>query len=228
MPALLDAISHPGLIVCEGPDDERFLRMMLVHLGIDSVWVEYVEGESQFRRYVRGLRGRAGFEVLRAFAIVRDADRATGTKFEHACALLRDFGYPSPHQPVQLARGQFPARAPGTSGRIGATAVVVLPIDRRTGALEDLCLESLAEDPSVVCVDDFLSCVATTGVLWPDRFRAKARLNAWLASRPDPRHRLRDALSAGLFPLDHNAFEPVKQFLHDLAAAARAPEAPSS
>jgi hypothetical protein len=229
MPAELAAINRPGLIVCEGPDDERFLRTLLVHLDIQSIWVEHVEGESQFRRYVRRLRTRTGFELLRAFALVRDADTDAGTKFSHACSLLRDFRYPTPAAPLQIASGPLPALESSATGSVGSTGIMVLPIGRTRGALEDLCLEAIRGDPSLTCVDQFLECVAlNAGIGWPDQYRSKARLNAWLASRGDPRHRLRDAISAGMFPLDHTAFDPIRQFLRDLAAAANAPEAPRS
>lgn len=221
MPAELAPISRPGLIVCEGPDDERLLRMMLGYLDIQSIWVEYVEGESQFRRYVRRLRIRPGFELLRAFAVMRDADTDAASKFAHTCSLLRDFHYPVPLAPLEIAHGAFPALESDRSGSTGATGVVILPTAHRTGALEDLCLEALGADLSLPCVDDFLRCVEMqAGIAWPPQYVSKARLNVWLGSRPDPRHRLRDAISAGLFPLSHGAFDPIKAFLTQLAAAA--------
>lgn len=229
MPAELAAISRPGLILCEGPDDERFLRTMLVHLDIQRIWVEYVEGESQFRRYVRRLRTRTGFELLRAFAIVRDADTDAGTKFSHACSLLRDFRYPIPAAPLQIASGPLPALESSAIGSVGSTGIMVLPIGRTRGALEDLCLEAIRGDPSLTCVDEFLDCVASNAAItWPEQYRSKARLNAWLASRGDPRHRLRDAISAGMLPLEHAAFGPIKQFLRDLAVAAKVSESPGA
>ena len=62
--------------------------------------------------------------------------------------------------------------------------------------------------------------MTTAQITWPARYIAKARLSVWLASRPDPRHRLREAISAGLFPMSHDAFEPIRAFLTQLAAAA--------
>jgi hypothetical protein len=227
MPAELAAISRPGLIVCEGPDDERFLRTLLVHLNIQSIWVEHVEGESQFRRYVGRLRTRTGFELLRVFAIVRDADTDAGTKFSHACSLLRDFRYPIPVAPLQIASGPLPALESNAIGSVGSIAIMILPIGRTSGALEDVCLEAIRGDLSLPCVDEFLDCVASNGAItWLEQYRSKARLNVWLGSRGDPRHRLRDAISAGMFPLDHGAFDPIRQFLRDLAAAANAPGNP--
>jgi hypothetical protein len=224
MPPERDEIDCPGLIVCEGPDDERFLKIMLVRLRLANIWVEYVEGESQFRRYLRRLRVRPGFEILRALAIVRDADTDAGTKFNHACSLLGDFRYPVPTLPLQLASGTFPALESGTLGVDGSTGIMILPPGRASGALEDLFLDALIGDPSLPCVDQFLECVASTAAIsWPFQYRSKARVNAWLASRTDPRHRLRDAVSAGLFPLDHDAFGSIRRFLSELAEAASEP-----
>ena len=63
-------IIRPGLIVCEGDDDERLLVTMLNYLKIESIWIERVDGESMFRKYIRILRARPGFAGLRALAVV--------------------------------------------------------------------------------------------------------------------------------------------------------------
>jgi hypothetical protein len=225
MPAELESISRPGLIICEGPDDQLFLRAMLRYLDIQMIWVEYVEGESQFRAYVRRLRTRSGFETLRALALMRDADTDATAKFSHACSLLRDFNYPVPGAPLEIAHGLLPALESDAVGSAGATGVVIVPTAHSTGALEDLCLEALGDDPSLPCVDEFLRCVETTAqITWPAQYIAKSRLNAWLASRADPRHGLRSAISAGLFSMSHDAFGPIRAFLSQLAEAATGPE----
>jgi hypothetical protein len=53
MAPALGAISRPGLIVCDGGDDERLLVTMLNYLNLGSIWVEIVAGESLFRSYIR-------------------------------------------------------------------------------------------------------------------------------------------------------------------------------
>lgn len=224
-----DAISRPGLVLCEGPDDERLLRGLLAHLGIQTLWVEQVEGESQLRRYVRRLRIRTGFEYLRALAIVRDADTDADAKFSHSCHVLSDHRYPVPATPYSLASGSFPALESVGVGSDGWTGIMILPPSRPAGALEDLCLQVIADDPSLPCADDLMQCVESKGnVRWPVQYRSKARMNVWLASRSDPRQRLREAISAGLFPMNHQAFEPIRGFLTRLAAAASGPDAPPS
>lgn len=221
MPAPWPAIRRPGLVVCEGRDDERFLVTMLNHLRIRAVCVEYVDGESQFRGHFRALRTRTGFDVLRAIAVIRDADTDSEQKFRQTCSLLRDFGYPVPSAPSELASGRLPASEAGTTGQDGTVGILVLPTSRPAGALEDLCIEAIRGDPSLPCVDDFLACVVSkAGIAWRDQHVSKARLNVWLGSRPDPRRSLRDALSANRFPLDSEAFTPVREFLTRLAAAA--------
>jgi hypothetical protein len=198
---------------------------MLAHLGIQGIWVEHVEGESQFRRYVRRLRIRTGFEMLRALAIIRDADTDADAKFNRSCGVLRDHRFPVPTSPYQLMAGPFPALESSDLGKVGMTGIVIIPPAEVIGALEDLCLKVIADDPSIPCVDDLLNCVAlNSGTVWPEQYRSKARLNVWLASRADPRHRLRDAISAGLFPLSHEAFGPIRDFLIQLAAAASQPD----
>ncbi len=221
MPAPRQPIGRPGLIFCEGIDDERFLVELLTFLGIDSLWVERADGESQFRGLVRTLRGRGNFEQLRTLAIVRDADTDAARKFESVTDLLQTAAYPIPSAPAQLILGTFPRATTGAAETAGTVGVFIMPDGRSPGALEDLCLQAIAEDPAGPCVQEFLACVhARSGVACPDQHVPKAKLNAWLASRSNPTLRLGQAIASKDIPPGSEAFRPIRQFLQDLAAAA--------
>lgn len=78
--------------------------------------------------------------------------------------------------------------------------------------LETLCLQAVVSDPAIKCVDRYLECVAKRMGSLPGN-RDKARLHAFLSSRPKPDLLLGQAASAGYFRWDHPAFDHVKQFL---------------
>ena len=93
--------------------------------------------------------------------------------------------------------------------------VFILPDNQRSGMLEDLCLGSVASDLALPCVDEFFDCVAKATNRQPGNL-AKARIQAWLASHPEPDNRLGLAAQKGYWPWAAPAFAPLIAFLRTL------------
>jgi hypothetical protein len=70
------------------------------------------------------------------------------------------------------------------------------------------------------CVDAYFDCLRSRGVSPPDDL-SKARVQAFLASRPKPSVHLGIAAQKGYWPLDAGAFRDARKFLADLAAYAK-------
>jgi hypothetical protein len=226
MPAPAGPISAPGLLLCEGLDDFAFLLAMLQHLQIvrERVELERLDGRWQLHDRLNALPVRDRQRRLKVLGIVCDADNDDGpTSFGRVRDDLLNTGYSLPGAPAQLVRG------PWAGGSELSVGVFVMPNNQITGALEDLCLSAIDGDPTLPCVDEFLACVSTSGVVtWRPQDRSKARLNSWLASRSDPTLLLGYAMNANEIDRSHPAFGPIRQFLADLAAAAGAPETPAA
>lgn len=85
------------------------------------------------------------------------------------------------------------------------------------GALEDLCLQSVTQDPAMLCVGVYFQCLQKQGLPMPSNL-PKARVQAFLASRQEAGKRLGEAAQAGYLPWDDKAFEPVRNFLQQLGS----------
>src|SRR5204863_1338291 len=72
---------------------------------------------------------------------------------------------------------------------------LILPGGTQVGALENLCLQSIAGQPIESCVEEYMSCAArATGYIHTTTTnKAKARVHAWLAAQPRPDLRLGNA-----------------------------------
>jgi hypothetical protein len=81
--------------------------------------------------------------------------------------------------------------------------------------LEDLCLQSVDDDPGVSCLEDYFNCIQKKANRQPKNL-AKAKIHAWLASQNEPDKRLAEAAKAGYWNWDSPAFEPLKQFILSL------------
>jgi hypothetical protein len=212
------------IAACEGVDDEAFLTRMLDHLSIAERRIDQYRGKSQLPTYLRALRDSTDFETVRAVGILRDADDDPGAAWQSVRDVLQRLDLPRPPAPCTIGTG--PCQVDGAVRSIG---VFIVPGDGLPGALEDLCLGAIADEAGLACVDDFLACVAVrTTIVCRPQDAPKARLNAWLASRDDPTRRLGQAIAAGVIRADSPAFQPIREFLARLAAAASEAEGPSA
>jgi hypothetical protein len=127
---------------------------------------------------------------------------------------------------------------------------MVLPGGDRPGMLEDVCLQSVENDPAMGCVEEYFGCLkkrlselrqnlskarvrsflvsrevleeayfellqgcAKRFLLEMPESPSTARVHTFLASRYKPALDLGLAAQANYWPLEHSAFQNVKQFL---------------
>jgi hypothetical protein len=155
------------------------------------------------RRFLKALPSLSGFSLLSSLAVTRDADEDVGGAFQSVCDGLRSAGFDLPSTPGTWTNGKV---------RIGT---FIFPDCASKGMLETLCLNSVADDPAMKCVDSYFECVQreasrTPGKVW------KSRAHAWLSSQVVPDKRLGEAAEAGYWPFDHPAFSELRRFLQQL------------
>jgi hypothetical protein len=227
----------PGLLVCEGRDDQEFLGRMLGVMGIPEGLIHIEQyapkstesssasGETWISHYLQGLTLRPGFERVRSVGFVRDADRAPRSKLE---GLQHHLGRAK--LPVPRSHGVVMTVMEPKSLTVG---LFIMPDGRRRGALEDLYLDAIdyfsvrSKDRAIECVDAFIHCLDPRGRMNAAR-KKKTRLQVWLSSRSDPTTRPGQAITWNLLPWDCPPLEPIRSFLRQLADAASEPPAPSA
>lgn len=89
---------------------------------------------------------------------------------------------------------------------------VILPDGVRSGKLETVCLESVAADHAMPCVDQYFACLRAVGFAVPANVE-KAMVQAFLASRPASGLLLGQAAQAGYWPFGHAAFNRLRQLV---------------
>jgi hypothetical protein len=195
------------VLVVEGHDELKFFDCLLAHLNIVDVQVFNAEGASKYSAAIRALPLTPGFTSnVQVVGVTKDI-------WPHA---TREAAM----QSVQTALGQAGLAAPaaplafaGDSPKVG---VLLVPPAADTGSLEDLCLQSVSEDPAMECVERFFGCLEEKAIDGPSNL-PKAKMQVYLASRKDVNIHVGVAAEKGCFPLDHDSFAPVRKFLLDLA-----------
>ena len=195
-------IALPKQLVVEGFDALRFFNALLRAQGYPDIQVQNFGGNSQLHDALDTLTKLDGFSGVTSLAVIRDAERDPDAAFQSICTALG------------RARLAFPAGAGKFVSGKPRIGVFILPDKDSPGMLESLCLRAVSADPTIVCVDELMACLAR--VKMTSTNPTKARLQAYLAAQPRPGLRLGEAAEAGVWPWDHPAFDLLKALLRAL------------
>ena len=199
MPSVPVPITRPKQMLVEGRDEEEFFKALLRYLGIDDIEVRHYGGKNSFRRFLNGFVSTPDFDGVESMGIVRDADDSATSAFQSLKDSLTSVNLPVPDKEM-IPTTEFPK-----------VTVFIMPGDAAGGALEDLCLRALWDDPAMNCVSEYMKCIQEHSCQVPKN-PAKARMHAFLASRVDPELRLGEAAQRGYLPWGDSAFVQVIEF----------------
>ena len=196
-------IEQPKLVFVEGNDDYRIFGALLRQMNLSDVQLQSLGGIDNLRSSLQALKGVGGFQELRSLAVVVDADTNRDARSDLVRGALSNAGLPVPSQPLQLA----------SDGPL-SVAYTIVPEEGQGTMMEDVCLSSVAGDPVMQCVNEYLQYLDGNSVSLRDgSWASKARAHAFLASRDRPGLRLGEAADSSVWPLDHGAFDPFRNLL---------------
>ncbi|NOZ07048.1 MAG: hypothetical protein GXP41_11975 [Chloroflexi bacterium] len=162
-------ITQPKLLLVEGKDEVKLFEKLISDLGLVDIEIRSVLGKTKFRDNIATLPRLSGFGQVVSLGMVRDADKDPSGAFSSLRDALEAAGLPRPTKPLQSA------------GDTPKVTVMILPDRERQGMLEDICLDSVREDPAMLCVDQYFQCLSEQIKDLPHNL-AKARVRAFLAS----------------------------------------------
>jgi hypothetical protein len=199
-----EPISESKQLVVEGRSTQRFFVAILSHLGLSGIQVQNFGGKDELRGFLKALRNSSGFfDRVRSLGVVRDGEENVDSTFQSVQDALKAAGFAVPNQPENAA------------GNTLKVNVLMLPNAMENGMLETICLEAVSDDPVIQCINTYFECVNQTVKSLP-RPMEKARVQAYLASRPTPGLLLGEAADKGYWPWESPAFDHVKNFLKAL------------
>ncbi|MBM3211949.1 hypothetical protein FJZ33_07010 [Candidatus Poribacteria bacterium] len=173
-------------------------------MGIEVIQVEQVGSQYKFRPMIMSLPGFPNFHQVEAIGIVRDADSSYENVFSSVQDALRMADLPVPNQPLHFA---------GNDLKI---IVFIAPDNNSIGALEDICLASVQDDPIMKCVDDYMRCLKDIQNKDHDHAN-KARTQVYLAKEPEGNIHMGIAAKKDIWNWQSTAFGEVRDFILQLA-----------
>ena len=194
------SISEPVLVAVEGKEEVLLVKALARHMHLSGVDVWDTAGKAGLTAMLESFQAADGHERLRSLGVIQDADENHRSTFESVRSALKAAGLPVPGAELEPA-GEYPR-----------VAVLVIPAGGRRGALEDVCLSSVQDDPAMECVDRYFQCLEDAGISAPSHL-AKARTRVFLASRKKPELRLGEAAQEGYWPFDCESFANLRRLL---------------
>ncbi|MBW1649371.1 MAG: hypothetical protein JRJ44_01585 [Deltaproteobacteria bacterium] len=201
-------ITSDNLLAVEGKDECNFFKALLEYLDIKKVQLVDIGGKDKFADEFGYLYGRAGFSSVKQIGFVRDAEeKPAQSAFQSICGILKKKGLPAPDKPNQVIEKQ--------GLKIG---VYIMPDNKGTGMLENLCLQTIQGKPINDCIQNYIQCFKEyqTEEEKKKYNDPKACVQTYLASRSPIKNSLGLGALKGYWNFEHQCFEDIKKFLKRL------------
>jgi len=195
-------ITLSKLLLVEGNDAFQLFKALVRHLDLlGEIEIRNYGGVTHLADYLEALPVVSGWAGVTQLGIVRDAEqRSVDSAFQSVCRGLQNAGLSVPAKPKEAA-GQTPS-----------VSVFVLPDCSAPGMLETLLLQTVADDPAWSCVKGYFECLQAQSDELPHSLE-KAKLQVFLASRPEYVAHLGEAAHKGYWPWDNPVLDELKRFL---------------
>jgi hypothetical protein len=187
-------------------NDYHFFLAFLERMRLDDIQIQVYGGKPKLPDFLRTLPALPNFGTVSSIGIVRDADSNPQQAFASIQDALRRAGLPFPEQP----------EVPQGNGR--SVTVLLLPDAESTGELETLLLRAVVDDPAIPCVDHYFECIQAKANPPAEVSMDKARLHAFLASKPEPGLPTGTAARASYLKLDSHVYNHVRRFIETLSS----------
>lgn len=197
-----------SFLAVEGKDECNFFEALLNHLHIKDVQCKDIGGKDKFPLEMQNLYNQEGFRSIERFGFVRDAETGTAeSAFQSICGILGKHNLPCPPKLNEIKKEG--------SKRVG---IFIMPDNFCSGMLENLCLQSIKDEPIAGCIDKYIHCLNSH---IPDNEKTKynepkARVQAYLVARAPIVNSLGLAAQNKFWNFEHPVFENIKNFLQDL------------
>lgn len=201
-------IQKTKLLLVEGNHERDVFEAWLKDLKRNDIQIMPIAGKTRLRENLQSLVKQSAYPTVMNLVVVRDADDNPVAAFVSVQDALMNAGLTAPKQPWLLTEGVIPR-----------TGIVIVPDSDRQGALEELLLATVADDPLATPAHVFIeSAVATLTQSGhrqppPAHRRSKAEIHAFLATHNEPDRDPGKAALAGVWRFDHESLKALAELL---------------
>lgn len=130
-------------------------------------------GISELPKYLRTLATVEGYAELESIIVARDAESSARSAIASIRSAFEQVGLPVPPKPFVWGANGAPR-----------TAFMIFPGPTyQQGALEDLCLEIVKDDPIMPCVEEYVMCLKEQGSHKEPSHLSKRKVHTFLSGK---------------------------------------------
>lgn len=200
-------LKEPKQLLVEGKDQQNFFQAFVRYLSLQHIQVQDFKGVSQFRDFLLGIVSNTDFDSITSLGIVRDAERSAQSAFQSIQDSIMNI-----NNNIDDVNLVVPTKAGKRQKGNPSVSVLILPDESSPGMLETLICRTFQGSEVDSCINDFFACaevIPNVSITNQD----KARAFAYLTTKPNPHHSVGLAAQQGVWNLDHEAFDEVREFL---------------
>jgi len=164
-----------------------------------DIQIEEAGGIHQFKNKFEDLSKIQGFKSLEVIGIIRDAEKNRMSAFDSICDTVKGFNLKPPSEGKTFSDGK------------PAIGIFIMPGNSDVGMLENLCLETVINEPAMNCVNSFIECTKTLSS--PPKNIEKARVQAFLAAMPEIRNSLGLGAQKGYWNFSSDKLSDLREFI---------------
>ncbi len=196
-------IVESRLVAVEGADDQYLVGVIANQLEL-TLQVHQMQGKEEWGAKIELLTRTEGFDQVRRFGLVRDADLDSAAAFASVAQALRNARLTAPTEQLSL-----------TAGNPQTAIYIVTAPGANSGELEDLCLSAIEGEVGYSCIQPYLDCASAQGRVLPGKL-SKAKLHAYIAVSRLPGARLREAALANIIPIGSSSFDRLTSLMRSI------------
>jgi hypothetical protein len=215
-------ISKFKILIVEGNHERDFFKAWLKAIDKDDIQVMPIGGKTRLKNDFVILVKRPNFGDVTSILIIRDADCDPKSAFDSVCNVLR-----SVRVTDALKNKGIVLKIPEntwtfTKNMTPRVGIAILPAKDQMGALEELLLQTVPDDPmtskSYQFIDDAIITLNETDYRTPPPFHrlGKARVHAFLATFEEPDRNQGIAAKAGIWDFQHKSLDSLRAILEEL------------
>ena len=201
------------MLICEGDEDVAFFEQLIASRHLPKFHTRTTRsekdrrgGNSKFGKILEALVGASGFESIKHIVIVSDNDDDQIISFKKICSQVRAAKLVPPNAPAERSLGD------------PTITIVMVPLGRKEGNLECMCLEAAKKSDSqnASLTSNAIALLTTERLPTSRKEKLWLRLNLSIRS-VDPFIQLfsvfKDPRHSNLIPLNHNSFDKLAEIL---------------
>lgn len=204
-------LTSKSVILVEGNDEIGFFAALIKNMGLTlgtDIQIWSVNGKNNYQNELAGFIGSSGFDGVRSYGMICDADNNALSALVSMQKLLRDAQQPCPDKHATCVYDR------DKDLKVG---IFIMPGYRATkGMLEDLCLLSIGDHPIRPHMEEYISHIKQEMQSNAPKNESKAKVLAFLAGMKESVSQLGIAAQKGCWPLEHEAFIEIRAFIREL------------